>query len=109
MATTTDIASLDTPTFERDASRRVLTPGQLVWRRFRKHRMAVFGMIGFTLLLSFIIIGSIFVGTDKANAVDLKARLGAPNETYWMGTDSTGRDIFARIIHGGQISLIVGV
>jgi peptide/nickel transport system permease protein len=106
----TDIASLDNaPVFGRESAQQPLTPGQLVWRRFRKHRMAVFGMIGFGLLLLFIIVGSIFISADEANAIDLKARLSPPSSTYWMGTDSTGRDIFARIIHGGQISLFVGI
>jgi peptide/nickel transport system permease protein len=106
---TTDIASLDAPLSDRRHSQQVLTPGQLIWRRFRKHRMAVLGMIGFGLLILFIVVGSIFVSADEANAIDLKARLGAPTEEHWMGTDSTGRDIFARIIHGGQISLFVGI
>lgn len=106
---TTDIASLDTPVFGRESAQQILTPGQLIWRRFRKHRMAVFGMIGFALLLLFIIVGSLVVSVEQANAVDLQARLGPPTEKYWMGTDSTGRDIFARIIHGGQISLFVGI
>jgi peptide/nickel transport system permease protein len=86
-----------------------LTPRQLIWRRFRKHRLAMWGIIGFVLLLGFIIIGSIQIGEKKANEVDLKARLSPPSQAHWMGTDSTGRDIFARIIHGGQISLIVGI
>lgn len=105
----TDIASLDTPVRGSSLAQQPLTPGQLVWRRFRKHRMAMFGMIGFALLLLFIIVGSFLVSAEKANSVDLKARLGPPTDKYWMGTDSTGRDIFARIIHGGQISLIVGI
>jgi peptide/nickel transport system permease protein len=106
---TTDIASLDSPLSDRTQSQGVLTPGQLIWRRFRKHRMAVLGMIGFGLLILFILVGSFFISADQANAIDLKARLGPPTEEHWMGTDSTGRDIFARIIHGGQISLFVGI
>lgn len=86
-----------------------LTPQQLIWRRFRKHRMALIGMIGFGLLLLFIIIGSILVKEDTANYVDLAAHLSGPSANHWMGTDSTGRDVFARIIYGGQVSLIVGV
>jgi peptide/nickel transport system permease protein len=106
----TDIATLDSTSSTREGvSGKVLTPGQLIWRRFRKHRMAVVGMAGFTLLLLFIIVGSILISDERANAVDLQARLSAPNDQYIMGTDSTGRDIFARIIHGGQISLIVGI
>ncbi len=105
----TDIASLDSPAFGHEAAHQPLTPGQLVWRRFRKHRMAVFGMIGFGLLLLFILVGSLIISAKEANAIDLKARLSPPSATYWMGTDSTGRDIFSRIIHGGQISLFVGI
>ena len=71
--------------------------------------MAVFGIVGFVLLLLFIIIGSFYITEKHANEVDLKARLSPPSAEYWMGTDSTGRDIFARIIHGGQISLFVGI
>lgn len=85
-----------------------LTPQQLIWRRFRKHRLAIWGIVGFTLLLIFIIVGSILISDKKANEVDLKSRLSPPSQLHWMGTDSTGRDIFARMIHGGQISLIVG-
>lgn len=108
MATTTDIAPVKTPLLGAEQGRRVLTPGQLVWRRFVRHRMAVVGMIGFFCLLLFVILGSFYVTDTRANAVDLQARLSAPSAEYWMGTDSTGRDIFSRIIHGGQISLFVG-
>jgi peptide/nickel transport system permease protein len=86
-----------------------LTPGQLVWRRFRKHKMALAGGAGIAMLLLFIIIGTIFVPLVKANSVDLLARLSPPSATHVLGTDSTGRDSFARIIYGGQISLIVGI
>lgn len=86
-----------------------LTPGQLVWRRFRKHRMAVLGGIGTILLLIFIIGGSIIVPESRANETDLKARLTGPTSEHWFGTDSVGRDVFNRIIYGGQISLFIGV
>lgn len=107
---TTDIASLDSAPVGREGGvGKVLTPGQLIWRRFRKNRMAVAGMIGFGLLLLFIVIGSVLITDERANAVDLQARLSPPTDQYIMGTDSTGRDIFARIVHGGQISLFVGI
>ncbi len=88
---------------------KTLSPGQLVWRRFRKHKMALAGGVGISLLLLFVVIGSLMVPLEKANSVDLHARLSAPSSIHWLGTDSTGRDIFSRIIYGGQISLIVGV
>jgi len=105
---TTEIATLGTSSFGHESTEKALTPRQLIWRRFRKHRMALYGMVGFALLLLFVIVGSILVPVQAANAVELQGRLKPPSAEHWMGTDSTGRDIFARIIHRGQISLIVG-
>ena len=95
--------------FVREETKQALTPGQLVWRRFRKHRMALLGGIGVVLLLFFIIGGSIIVPESRANETDLKARLTGPTSEHWFGTDSVGRDVFNRIIYGGQISLFIGV
>jgi peptide/nickel transport system permease protein len=95
-------------TLNPESNKFALTPGQLIWRRFRKHRIALIGGVGITLLLLFIIIGSILIPLEKANYVDLNARLSPPSSTHWLGTDSTGRDGFSRIVYGGQISLIIG-
>ncbi len=108
MASQTATAT-DVPVLERETTSVPLTPRELIWRRFRKHRMALLGMIGFVLLMVFIVAGSILVSEEKANVVDPVGRLSPPSEAHWMGTDSTGRDLFARIIHGGQISLLVGI
>ena len=86
-----------------------LTPGQLIWRRFRKHRMALAGAIGIMLLLGFIIGGSFVIPEKGANQGNLLVRLKPPSAEYWFGTDSTGRNVFNRIIYGGQISLAIGV
>ena len=104
-----ETASLAISILDRESTGPALTPRQLIWRRFRKHRMALLGIIGFGLLLLFILAGSILVTEKKANIVDPQNRLSPPSQAHWMGTDSTGRDLFARIIHGGQISLIVGM
>jgi peptide/nickel transport system permease protein len=41
--------------------------------------------------------------------VDSAHALSAPNSQHWMGTDSFGRDVWSRIIHGARISLAVGI
>src|SRR5258706_4281993 len=92
----------------REEPKAPLTPSQLVWRRFRKHRMAVWGGIGAVLLLLFIIGGSIIIPESADNEADLKSRLTSPNSEHWFGTDSVGRDVYNRIIYGGQISLFIG-
>jgi peptide/nickel transport system permease protein len=95
--------------FVKEESREMLTPGQLVWRRFRKHRMALIGAVGVALLVIFILIGSIVVPEKSANSGDLLVRLGSPMAGHPFGTDSNGRDVFFRIIYGGQISLFIGL
>lgn len=105
----TEAKTLDIPKLGAEAIGPALSPSQLIWRRFRKHKMALVGGVAFILLLIFIIAGSLKYTEKLANEVDLQARLSAPSDTHFMGTDSTGRDIFVRIIHGGQISLLVGV
>jgi len=103
----TDISPLEQPRSE-SATIAHLTPNQLAWRRFRKHKMALMGALGLILILTFIIVGSLLISEESANYVDLEANLSAPSSKHIMGTDSTGRDIFSRIIYGGQISLMVG-
>jgi peptide/nickel transport system permease protein len=92
-----------------EEEKEALTPGQLVWRRFRKHRMALVGAIGISLIFLFIVIGSIVVPESGANTGDLLVRLQGPMAGHPMGTDSTGRDVFDRVIYGGQISLFIGL
>jgi peptide/nickel transport system permease protein len=95
--------------FVREEDKRALSPTQLIWRRFRKHRLALSGGIGALLLLIFIIGGSIIFPESRANETDLVRRLAPPSSVHWFGTDSVGRDVFFRIIYGGQISLFIGV
>ena len=94
--------------FVREENRATLSPSQLVWRRFRKHSLALIGAIGIALLILFVIIGSLLVPEKKANTGDLLVRLKPPMAGHLMGTDSTGRDVFNRVIYGGQISLFIG-
>lgn len=93
----------------REAAPPTLTPAQLVWRRFSRHKMAMGGAVGIVLLFLFIIIGSLAIPESKANEGVLRDRLQPPSAAHWFGTDSTGRDVMVRIIYGGQISLVIGV
>jgi peptide/nickel transport system permease protein len=86
-----------------------LTPSQLVWRRFRKHRMALIGAIGIILLIAFIVGGSFVIPERAANQGELLDRMQPPAANHWFGTDSNGRNVFNRIIYGGQISLMIGI
>ncbi len=86
-----------------------LTPGQMVRMRFKRHKMAVFGLIVLLLLFFFSFGGSFFYPESEANFTDTKLRLNAPSKEHPFGTDTVGRDIFKRTIYGGQISLMIGL
>ncbi len=83
--------------------------GQLVWRRFRRHKMAMFGAVVMVLLIAYTIVGVLVFPESYANFNDTSLRLSPPSVAHPFGTDSIGRDVMARSIYGGQISLIIGL
>lgn len=78
------------------------------WERFRKHKMALLGGIT-TLLIIFLITFAPLVSSHDPMKQDLLNRFKAPSGEHWMGTDDLGRDMFARVLYGGRISLSVGL
>lgn len=82
---------------------------QLTWRRFRRHKMALIGTIILILLFSYAFGGSFFMTEKYANYNDTTISLRGPSFAHPFGTDAIGRDILARTIYGGQISLIIGL
>jgi peptide/nickel transport system permease protein len=86
-----------------------LSLSQLAWRRFKRHKMAMFGVITLIILLFYSFGGAIFLTEKYANFTDTTLRLNSPNLIHPFGTDTVGRDILARTIYGGQISLIIGL
>ncbi|NCP15882.1 ABC transporter permease [bacterium] len=87
----------------------ILTLSQLAWRRFRRHKMAVAGVIILILLVAYCIGGAFIFSESYANHTDTSLRLQPPAAEHPFGTDTTGRDILARTIYGGQISLLIGL
>jgi peptide/nickel transport system permease protein len=85
------------------------TPLQRVIRRFVKHRAAMAGLIILLVIIAYIIGGSFVYSEAFANRNDTSIRLQAPSPEHPFGTDRIGRDILARTIYGGQISLLIGL
>jgi ABC-type dipeptide/oligopeptide/nickel transport system permease subunit len=76
--------------------------------RFRRSRNAVIGGIIVALVLVLAILGPFFTQHDPAR-VDVLASWRPPGAEHWMGTDALGRDVFARILVGARVSLLVSV
>jgi peptide/nickel transport system permease protein len=106
MQATADSNILDIP---EEIKAKVLTPRQLVWRRFLRHKMAVIGAITLILLILYSFGGVLFFTEEYANYTDTGIRLSPPSWEHPFGTDTVGRDILARTIYGGQISLMIGL
>jgi peptide/nickel transport system permease protein len=102
---TTSIASL-TPD---DLETPPISLTQLAWRRFQRHKPAMIGLVVLLLLVLYALTGPLFVSEKYANFNDTSLRLQAPSAAHPFGTDSIGRDVLARTIYGGQISLLIGL
>ncbi|RPI30546.1 MAG: ABC transporter permease [Chloroflexota bacterium] len=81
----------------------------MAWRRFRRHKMAIFGLVTLFLLITYSFGGGFIVSEAYANFTDTSLRLTPPSGSHPFGTDTVGRDILARTIYGGQISLLIGL
>lgn len=96
-------------TWEELEKRKPLTPGQMAFKRFLRHKMALVGAVLLVLLILFVTAGAAVFTEADANHVNLRDRLSAPSLEHPFGTDLAGRDILARTIYGGQISVIIGL
>ena len=85
--------------------------GQLsaIWRQFRAHRGAMFGLTVLSLLVFFVLIGPLFWQSETLKVSEaLKVRNQGPSLRFPLGTDQLGRDMLARMMAAGKVSLAVG-
>jgi peptide/nickel transport system permease protein len=83
-----------------------LRPGGL-WLAFTQNRLAWVGLV----LLSFLVVVALlapWISPYDPLEQNIVARLEPPSAEFWLGTDSYGRDVLSRLIHGARISLFVG-
>lgn len=80
-----------------------------LWRRFKKNKTALLGLMFFVLIAFIAIFADFIIPYEEALAQNVYNRLQGPTWNYWFGSDNYGRDIFARIIHGARFSLLIGV
>ncbi len=84
-----------------------ISPGRKAWMRFRRHPLAMLGLV----LFGTIVLVSIFapvIDRYPPNQLALRDRFQPPSATHFLGTDRVGRDIWSRTLHGGRVSLAVG-
>ena len=81
--------------------------GPLLRRFLGRHLMLCLGL-GIVLVMSLAALGAPLLAPYDPNALHLDHILEPPSSMFWLGTDRLGRDVFSRLLYGGQISLWVG-
>ena len=79
-----------------------------VWRQFWRHKGALGGAAVFALIAMAVLFGSVIHGVDP-QYLDYRAKNQGMSLAHPLGTDNLGRDMFARVLAGGRLSLSVGV
>ncbi len=98
---TTVVSLAEEETFKRD------TPYTRSLQEFLRHRVALVALVVIAVIVLSSILAAQLTTYDPIGR-NSKDRLQAPSADYILGTDSLGRDVFTRILYGGQISLQVG-
>lgn len=81
---------------------------QDAWARLRRNRLAVVCGALLVIVVAFCYIGPSLCAW-KPNETDLALKASPPGKAHWFGTDTLGRDLLARTMSGGQVSLNVGL
>lgn len=80
--------------------------GRDAWLRLRKNRLAMVSLFVIVVVV-FACFGLAWFCKDP-NVINLTEKFAPPSGEHWLGTDQLGRDLFSRILYGGQISMLVG-
>jgi peptide/nickel transport system permease protein len=83
----------------------------VVWRRFRKHKLALAGLIVVLAMIVISVLAPLIAPYDplqqNVDAQGDRLRNASPSLEHLMGTDTIGRDVLSRLMHAGRISLLV--
>jgi len=84
------------------------SPRRAALQRFLRNRLAVAGAVFLIVVTLAAVLAPLITAYDP-NAVDLSSYQLPPSAEHWFGTDESGRDVFARVVFGAQVSLSVGL
>ena len=93
---------------ERNGQRLATKSSSRFWLRYRRHRLALVG----STLLGLLVILAVFapiVSSHDPYILDPRQTKEPPNAEHILGTDTAGRDMWARLVYASRISLSVGI
>lgn len=83
-------------------------PAHRVFNRFLRHRKGLFALCLLLTLVSCVFVGPLIYQVDPTK-IDLAETMAPPCAEHPLGTDENGRDVLARLLEGGRVSLLVGL
>jgi peptide/nickel transport system permease protein len=110
MAASAEVLQLEPTTTQKPVSQ-----WMLVWRRLRKHKLAMAGLAVFSAVVLLSLLAPVIApySYEEINLTNSYAGLFSPGEEgmarHILGTDKLGRDIFSRLLYAGRISLGVAL
>ncbi len=91
-----------------DLKKKKTSQMELVWLRFKRNKLALFGT-GVLFLLIFAAVFAPFIAPYDPLETNVQRRREDPSSDHWLGTDQLGRDILSRLIYGARIALFIGL
>jgi peptide/nickel transport system permease protein len=84
---------------------------QVVWREFKKDKLAMFSLIGTLLLIIAVFFMAYFIiDVKEVMKVNVIERFNAPGERgYFLGSDEAGRDVFGQLVIGAKNSILIAL
>ena len=83
---------------------------QVVWREFKKDKLALFSLVSITLLIIAIFVTAFFFLDQKeVMKISLRGKYAPPSADFWLGADVGGRDIFGQLIIGAKNSIWIAI
>ncbi|ANF44743.1 peptide ABC transporter permease [Priestia megaterium] len=85
-----------------------LSPWAIARKKFVKNKLAMISL-AFMIVITLLAIFAPLLTKADITRIDYMAMNAAPSGEHWFGTDTNGRDVFARTLYGGRTSLLIGV
>ena len=108
MVTQAPPTSVASPVGDGARTRAYVPARVLIWNAFRRNRLAL-AAAGFLVLITLLAVVAPLVALRAPDEIDLLDQLAGPSARHPLGTDETGRDVWARLVYGARVSLAVGL
>lgn len=85
------------------------TPGRRSWKAFRRNKLAITGTVALFLIVAAVVLGPLLIPSELAIRPHPLEMLQSPSAEHLLGTDEVGRDVAARLLYAGRVSIPVSL